>query len=78
MLISGQVGTYPSPNPTLTFTCFQLIVVGAGRDRDAIAFILTLIHNYFHANEWTYIDTLVYSDTFIYKIVHSVYFSFRV
>lgn len=50
MLISGQVGTYPSPNPTLTLTCFQLIV-GAGRDRDAIAFILTLIHNYFHANE---------------------------
>lgn len=51
MLVSGQLGTYPSPNPTLTLTCFQLIVVGAGRDRDAIAFILTLIHNYFHANE---------------------------
>ena len=27
---SGQLPTYPSPNPTLTLTCYQLIVVGLG------------------------------------------------
>ena len=27
---SGQLPTYPSPNPTLTLTCYQLIVVELG------------------------------------------------
>ena len=28
--VSGQLPTYPSPNPTLTLTCYQLTVVGLG------------------------------------------------
>ena len=28
--VSGQLPTYPSPNPTLTLTCHQLTVVGLG------------------------------------------------
>ena len=26
--VSGQLPTYPSPNPTSTLTCYQLTVVG--------------------------------------------------
>ena len=28
--VSGQLPTYPSPNPTLTLTCYQLTVVELG------------------------------------------------
>ena len=28
--VSGQLPTDPSPNPTLTLTCYQLTVVGLG------------------------------------------------
>ena len=28
--VSGQLPTYPSPNPTLTLTCYQLTVLGLG------------------------------------------------
>ena len=28
MLVSDQLRTYPSPNPKLTLTCYQLTVVG--------------------------------------------------
>ena len=28
--VSGQLLTYPSPNPTLTLTCYQLTVVRLG------------------------------------------------
>ena len=28
--VSGQLPTYPSPNPTLTLTCYQSIVVELG------------------------------------------------
>ena len=28
--VSGQLPTYPSPNPTFTLTCYQLTVVGLG------------------------------------------------
>ena len=28
--VSGQLPTYPSPNPTLTLNCYQLTVVGLG------------------------------------------------
>ena len=28
--VSGQLLTYPSPNPTLTLTCHQLTIVGLG------------------------------------------------
>ena len=42
--VSGQLPTYPSPNPTLTLTCYQLTVVGLGeRTRWAVAQILILI-----------------------------------
>ena len=30
MSVSEKVPTYPSPNPTFTLTCYQLIVVGLG------------------------------------------------
>ena len=29
--VSGQLPTYPSPNPTLTSTCCQLTVVDLGK-----------------------------------------------
>ena len=46
---SGQLPTYPSPNPTLTLTCCQLTVVelGEGRGRWAVAQILILIVGFF-------------------------------
>ena len=28
--VSGQLRTYPSPNPTFTLTCYQFTVVGLG------------------------------------------------
>ena len=28
--VPGQLPTYPSPNPTLTLTCYQLTVVELG------------------------------------------------
>ena len=28
--VFGQLPTYPSPNPTLTLTCYQLTVLGLG------------------------------------------------
>ena len=28
--VSGQLPTYPSPNPTFTLTCYQSTVVGLG------------------------------------------------
>ena len=49
MLVSEHLGTYPSPNPTLTLICRQLAVVwfGGGRGKGAVAKILTLIENAF-------------------------------
>ena len=41
--VSELLRTYPSPNPTLTLSCSQLIVVGLGRGRCAVAEVLTLI-----------------------------------
>ena len=41
--VSGQLPTYPSPNPTLTLTCYQSTVVELGRGRWAVAQILILI-----------------------------------
>ena len=28
--VVGQLSTYPSPNPTVTLTCYQVTVVGLG------------------------------------------------
>ena len=36
--VSGQLPTYPFPNPTLTLTCYQLTVVGLVTD-DFFVFI---------------------------------------
>ena len=41
--VSGQLPTYPSPNPTLTLTCYQLTVVELGEGKWAVAQILILI-----------------------------------
>ena len=43
--VSGQLPTYPSPNPTLTLTCYQLIIFELGEGRWAVAQILILIQN---------------------------------
>ena len=42
--VSGQLPTYPSPNPTLTLNCCQLTVVELGEGRWAVVQILILIH----------------------------------
>ena len=41
--VSGQLLTYPSPNPTLTLTCYQLTLVELGGGRWAVVQILILI-----------------------------------
>lgn len=42
MSASKKLHTYPSPNATLSLSCYQLIVVGLGRGRCKI--VLTLTH----------------------------------
>ena len=43
--VSGQLRTYPSPNPTVTLTYYDMS--GLGRGRCAVAQILILIHKSF-------------------------------
>ena len=56
MLVSEHLRTYPSPNPTLTRTFCQLVVVGfgGGRGKGAVAKILTLIENAFSLDLFSY------------------------
>ena len=39
--VTEQLRTYPSPNPTLTLTCYQLTFIGLGKGC-VISHILTL------------------------------------
>ena len=43
MSVSEQLQTYPSLNPTLTLTCYQLNVVELGRGWCTVTYILTFI-----------------------------------
>ena len=46
MSVPDQLHTYPSPDPTLTLTCYFFVVVElGGRGRCAVSQILTLTQN---------------------------------
>ena len=63
------LGTYPSLNPTVTLTCYQLTVVELGRRRWAVAQILILIHfNCVVLPKWLCKNTFSCADPVQYQI----------
>ena len=61
--VSGQLSTYPSPNPTLTLNCYQLTVVElgkAGHCDSATAVLLWICHMILENNQHTFFFQTVF------------------